>query len=148
MASQWSAAAGRLFNFGSYRTASVNDYTDVLVPLDEAYEYSHNARTGTVAQTEYEPANTSEEDDAENGESNKRRARSDDDDDDDDDGDDQNGGGTSPNNGALPPQPGGEYSIEGLRRAVRQATDGKQQQRFTDYECAFPIHCSFPLQSP
>lgn len=124
MSSYWSAAAGRLFTFGSYRTASVSDYTDVLVPLDEAYEYSHNARTGNVAQTEYAPANTTEDDDAENGESSKR-SRSDENDDDDDDLE----------NGTQPPsQSGGEYSIEGLRRYARQPTDGKQQQRFTDYE--------------
>ncbi|CAK7202773.1 hypothetical protein SEUCBS139899_005500 [Sporothrix eucalyptigena] len=142
--SRWSAVVGRLFEFGSYRTASVHDYTDVLVSLEEAHDYSHAARTGR--KSEYE-APLGEEDGAvmgsggyevdsgihtelENGERRKQTRTSRDNIDDEDDDNE-----ASAASGMLPMR-ACEYSIEGLRQAVRQSPDGSKEGRqgWTDYE--------------
>lgn len=151
LGSRWSAMAGRLFEFGSYRTVSVHDYADVLVPLEEAHDYSHAARTGRRSEYEAPPGEEEghgvddDDDDLEsgsrmdldNGERRKRTSTSrgggav--------DGDDEDDNEASAASGMLPMR-ACEYSIEGLRRAVRQSPDGGKEgrQRWTDYECAFP----------
>ncbi|CAK7223460.1 hypothetical protein SCUCBS95973_005187 [Sporothrix curviconia] len=147
--SRWSAAVGRLFEFGSYRTASVHDYNDVLVSLEDAHDYSHAARTGRRSEYEAPPGeedghdlgdggeegvHSSREADPENGEQRKHRhpgTASDDVNDDEDEGDNE----TSAASGMLPMR-ACEYSIEGLRREVRRSPDGGKEgrQRWTDYE--------------
>ncbi|CAK7228430.1 hypothetical protein SBRCBS47491_006902 [Sporothrix bragantina] len=145
--SRWSAAVGRLFEFGSYKTASVHDYNDVLVSLEDAHDYSHAARTGRRSEYEAPPdeedghgladsgeegVHSGREADLENGEQRKHRhtgATLDDVDIDEDDNE------ASAASGMLPMR-ACEYSIEGLRRAVRQSPNGGKEgrQRWTDYE--------------
>lgn len=149
--------AGRLFEFSSYRTISVHDYSDVLVPLEEAHDYSHAARTGRRSEYEAPPGeeegnglvdgNEDDEDvesgsrnDLDNGERRKnknhgRASRVDDDDDQDEDDNE-----ASAASGMLPMR-ACEYSIEGLRREVRQSPEGSKEgrQRWTDYECMFSL---------
>lgn len=152
--SRWSAMAGRLFEFNSYRTISVHDYSNVLVPLEEAHDYSHAARTGRRSEYEAPPGeeesnglvdgnNGDDEDvesgsrtDLDNGERRKNTggaSRADDDEDEDDNE-------ASAASGMLPMR-ACEYSIEGLRREVRKRPEGSKEgrQRWTDYECMFPL---------
>ncbi|KIH86698.1 hypothetical protein SPBR_08210 [Sporothrix brasiliensis 5110] len=133
--SRWSAMAGRLFEFGSYRTVSVHDYANVLVPLEEAHDYSHAARTGRRSEYEAPPGEDDshgvddDDDDVEsgsrtdldNGERRKhtgksRRVGPADDDEDEDDNE------ASAASGMLPMR-ACEYSIEGLRRELMDATE-------------------------
>ncbi|ERT03087.1 uncharacterized protein SPSK_08667 [Sporothrix schenckii 1099-18] len=146
--SRWSAMAGRLFDFGSYRTVSVHDYANVLVPLEEAHDYSHAARTGRRSEYEAPPGeddshgvDDEDEDvesgsrtDLDNGERRKhtgksRRVGPADDEEDEDDNE------ASAASGMLPMR-ACEYSIEGLRREVRKSPDGSKEgpRRWTDYE--------------
>ncbi len=145
----WSTVASRLFEISSYHTSPVNDYTDVLVPLEEAHLYSYAARVGR--RSEYEPADDEAEADQTrmdeacsgdmgNGERRKHR----------DTGvnggyGNDNGRGSSEDDdeasiadGMLPMR-ACEYSIEGLRKVMRQSSDGSKEGRrqWTEYECAF-----------
>lgn len=144
--------AGRLFEFGSYRTASVHDYANVLVPLEEAHDYSHAARTGRRSEYEAPPGEdegngadgeddededveTGSRTDLDNGERRKQtgtsRGNSDYNEDDNE---------ASAASGMLPMR-ACEYSIEGLRRVVRQNPEGSKEgrRRWTDYECEFSL---------
>ncbi|ROV96425.1 hypothetical protein VSDG_05413 [Cytospora chrysosperma] len=91
--------SGRLRWRGS-RIESVNDYTGVLIPLDQAHLHSYSARCGRM---EYEevPGN----DDEDEAGFPKHRA-----------GDDQESMGMLEMNAA-------EYSVEGLRREVRKGAE-------------------------
>lgn len=98
--------SGRLRWRGS-RIESVNDYTGVLIPLDQAHLHSYSARCGRM---EYEEV-PGDDDEEETGFP-KHRA-----------GDDQESMGMLEMNAA-------EYSVEGLRREVRKGADGIR----SDYE--------------
>lgn len=87
------------------RTESVHDYAGVLVPLDEAHLHSHSARCG---RTEFEDA----PDDAASDQGDAGKDR------------DDEGTGMLEMSAA-------EYSIEGLRKAVRSGERGKQ---WSEYE--------------
>ncbi|KAK7744503.1 hypothetical protein SLS53_003387 [Cytospora paraplurivora] len=102
--------SGRL-RWRGFRAESVDNYTGVLIPLDQAHLHSHSARCG---RTEYEgsPDAYEEEDD-----SLKDQA-----------GDDVEGAGILEMSAA-------EYSVEGLRREVQRGEDGAR----TDYETEFGI---------
>ncbi|CAK7272625.1 hypothetical protein SEPCBS57363_005224 [Sporothrix epigloea] len=147
-----SAAVARLFNLGSYSTTSVHDYANVLVPLEAAHNYSHAARIG---RSEYEAplgdedghAGLFEEEeglhsgsqaDVENGERRKHKhnvsgaSLGDDSDNANDNANDNEVSAAS----SILPMRACEYSIEGLRRAVRQRNDDDKhgRQQWTDYE--------------
>lgn len=92
------------WRFGTGHVESVEDYAGVLVPLEEAHLYSHSARTG---RTEFE---THEEGD-----------------DDDETGSAKDGDGER--QGMLQMN-AAEYTIEGLRKAMREGRRGN----WTEYE--------------
>ncbi|CAK7263051.1 hypothetical protein SEPCBS119000_000286 [Sporothrix epigloea] len=150
--SRWTATVARLASLSSYRTVSVHDYENVLVPLEAAHNYSHAARIG---RSEYEAPPGDEEDhgffdgdergshsgsqaDLESGDRRKHAHAKPGpvlDEDADNLGDSLNGNeiSTAP---SICSMRACEYSIEGLRRAVRQSSDGDKQGRrqWTDYE--------------
>lgn len=105
--------AGRL-RWRGLRTESVDNFSGVLVPLDQAHLHSHSARCG---RTEFEelPAHG--------------------DDDDDDDAKDRGGDEGS----GMLEMSAAEYSIEGLRKEVRRGGGGMR----SDYErqSAIPQPC-------
>jgi hypothetical protein len=101
-----------------WRTESVDNYSGVLVPLEEAHLHSYSARCG---RTEYEEVPDEAEDD---------------DDDAAKDTDDEVTG--------MLEMSACEYSIEGLRKEVRR---GEKERKWTDYECKYPISCQARLQS-
>ena len=103
--------SGRL-RWRGLRTESVDNYTGVLIPLDQAHLHSHSARCG---RTEYE--GLPEDDGEEEDEYLKDRA-----------GDDDEERGMLEMTAA-------EYSIEGLRREVRKGETGTR----SDYESEFYI---------
>lgn len=90
------------------RTESVDDYTGVLIPLEQAYLHSHSARCGRMEYEEVLGDDEGEEDD----DLFKHRA-----------GDEHEGMGMLEMNAV-------EYSVEGLRREVRKGDDGLR----SDYE--------------
>ncbi|KKY34323.1 putative membrane transporter [Diaporthe ampelina] len=98
--------AGRL-RWRGLRTESVDNFSGVLVPLDQAHLHSHSARCG---RTEFE----------------ELPAHGDDDDDDDDDAKDRGGDEGS----GMLEMSAAEYSIEGLRKEVRRGGGGMR----SDYE--------------
>lgn len=91
------------------RTQSVEDYSGVLISLEEAHLHSHSARTGRC---EFEDVPDDAESDAgeEDGAAKGR--------------DDEVTG--------MLLMSAAEYSIEGLRREVRRGGKGRT---WTDYEC-------------
>lgn len=93
------------WRLGSGHVESVEDYAGVLVPLEEAHLHSHSARTG---RTEFE-------------------THADGDDDQDETGSAKDGDGET--QGMLE-MDAAEYTIEGLRKAMRQGRRGK----WSDYE--------------
>lgn len=96
---------------GTSRPASAEDYSDVLIPLEEAHLHSHSARLG---RTEFEEPP---------GEDSPGQGY-----DEDDDGKD----GEHEGRGMLEMR-AAEYSIEGLRREVRRGEKGQ----VSDYESKF-----------
>jgi hypothetical protein len=97
------------WTFRGLRRASTEDYSGVLVPLEEAHLYSHSARKGRTESEDHL--------DRHNGETNGKQ-------DDDDEGHDEEEG-----TGMLELK-AAEYSIAGLRKEVRRGARGK----WTDYE--------------
>lgn len=89
----------------------MNDYTGVLIPLDQAHLHSYSARCGRM---EYEEVPGGDEEEEDN-DFPKHRA-----------GDDQEGMAMLEMNAV-------EYSVEGLRREVRKGADGMR----SDYESWF-----------
>jgi hypothetical protein len=90
------------------RVESVDDYSGVVVSLEDAHLHSHSYRSG---RTEFEEAPSGEISDDEDG----TKAQ------------DHEGTGMLEMNAA-------EYSIEGLRKEVRRGGKGR---KFSDYECMF-----------
>lgn len=101
--------AGRL-RWRGLRTESVDSYSGVLVPLDQAHLHSHSARCG---RTEFEelPAHGDEEDDPKDGA-----------------GDEGTG---------MLEMSAAEYSIEGLRKEVRRGGGGMRSDY--ECQSAIPI---------
>lgn len=93
------------WRLGLGRVESVDYYAGVLVPLDEAHLHSHSARTGRV---EFEARDFELDDDDETGAGKDR-------------GDEERG---------MLEMDAAEYSIEGLRKAMR---DGRRGQ-WSEYE--------------
>lgn len=86
----------------------VDDYTGVLIPLDQAHLHSHSARCG---RTEYEEVPG--EDDDENGEGlDPKDSRG------------GGGGGIEEEDTGMLEMSAAEYSIEGLRKEVRKGAGG------------------------
>lgn len=100
----------RRLRWRGLRTESVDDYTGVLIPLDQAHLQSHSARCGRM---EYEELPDEDNDDEEIDP--KDRA-----------GDDHEETGMLEMSAA-------EYSVEGLRREVRRGGHGMR----SDYESSF-----------
>ncbi|KAK8048968.1 sugar transporter [Apiospora phragmitis] len=101
------------WTFLQYRPESVHDYAGVLVPLEEAHLHSHSARSG---RTEFEERRNEEDDGADplmQG-------------DDEADKDRESGEGTG-----MLQMSAAEYTIEGLRREVRQ---GERGRVWSEYE--------------
>ncbi|CAG9999628.1 unnamed protein product [Clonostachys byssicola] len=88
-----------LERWGLRHVESVDDYLSVLIPLDKAHLYSHSAKQGRAG-------SASRRDDAEVG-----------------DGDEEKDG-ENETSGMLHGH-AGEYSIEGLRKEMRQGNQGK-----------------------
>ena len=104
------------WRFLQYRPESVHDYAGVLVPLEEAHLHSHSARSG---RTEFEERRDVEDEGADplmQG-------------DDEADKDRESGEGTG-----MLQMSAAEYTIEGLRREMRQ---GERGRVWTEYECKF-----------
>ncbi|KAK3325896.1 major facilitator superfamily domain-containing protein [Apodospora peruviana] len=89
------------------RTESVNDYTGVLIPLDEAHLHSHSYRSG---RSEFEGSLDDDASDTEAGSGGK----------------DHEDEGTG-----MLEMSAAEYSIEGLRKEVRRGGTG---EKWTEYE--------------
>lgn len=106
------------WTFLQYRPESVHDYAGVLVPLEEAHLHSHSARSG---RTEFEERRHEDED---GGADPLMRG-----DDNDVDKDNESGEGTG-----MLQMSAAEYTIEGLRREVRQ---GERGRVWSEYECKF-----------
>ncbi|OAA68506.1 sugar transporter [Niveomyces insectorum RCEF 264] len=139
----WSALASRIAHFRAYPPASVTDYDGVLVSLEEAHLYSHAARMGRRSEYEHvagdededeevvdavaEPP-AEEDEDVENGERRKSGPLTAENGTDDDDDEDASAAT------AVLPMRACEYSIEGLRRAVRQGDSKDGRRSWTDYE--------------
>ncbi|KAK8056868.1 hypothetical protein PG993_002095 [Apiospora rasikravindrae] len=101
------------WRFLQYRPESVHDYAGVLVPLEEAHLHSHSARSG---RTEFEERRDVEDEGADplmQG-------------DDEADKDRESGEGTG-----MLQMSAAEYTIEGLRREMRQ---GERGRVWTEYE--------------
>lgn len=107
--------SGRLRWRGS-RTESVDDYTGVLIPLDQAHLHSHSARCGRM---EYEEIL---DDDDEEDDFSKHQA-----------GNEQEETGMLEMNAA-------EYSIEGLRREVRKG-GGRMRSVYESQPVSIPYSC-------
>lgn len=102
------------WRFLQYRLESVHDYAGVLVPLEEAHLHSHSARSG---RTEFEERRNEEDGGAdplmpEDDEADKDR---------------ESGEGTG-----MLQMSAAEYTIEGLRREMRQ---GERGRTWSEYEC-------------
>ncbi|KAF3021436.1 hypothetical protein E8E14_006188 [Neopestalotiopsis sp. 37M] len=98
------------------RTESVHDYAGVLVSLEEAHLHSHSARTGKC---EFEEARDDNEEESDRLVDEEGAAK------DGEHEDNEEGAGMLQMSAA-------EYTIEGLRRAVRK--DEKGGQKATEYE--------------
>jgi hypothetical protein len=90
---------GLLERWGLRHVESVDDYLSVLIPLDKAHLYSHSAKQGRAG-----PASRSEH--AEVGDADEEK-----------DGENETSG--------MLHGHAGEYSIEGLRKEMRQGNQGK-----------------------
>lgn len=102
-----------LLRWRGFRTESVDDYTGVLIPLDQAHLHSHSARRGRTEYEEVPDGDGGDDDEDEEGDDySKLRA-----------GDEHEGAGMLEMNAA-------EYSVEGLRREVRRGGNGAR----SDYE--------------
>jgi hypothetical protein len=101
------------------RTESVHDYAGVLVSLEEAHLHSHSARTGKC---EFEEARDDNEEESDRLVDEEGAAK------DGEHEDNEEGAGMLQMSAA-------EYTIEGLRRAVRK--DEKGGQKATEYECEY-----------
>lgn len=98
---RWRGGLGR-------KPEHVNDYTGVLIPLDQAHLHSHSARCG---RTEYEEVPGEDGDDVDG----------------DDDPKDRGGrgrGGDEDEGTGMLEMSAAEYSIEGLRKEVRKGAGG------------------------
>lgn len=98
------------WRLGLGRIESVDYYAGVLVPLEEAHLHSHSARTGKV---EFEARDFANGDDEEDANSAK-------------DGDSEREG--------MLEMDAAEYSIEGLRKEVREGRRGQ----WSEYESESP----------
>lgn len=109
-----------------YRPESVHDYAGVLVPLEEAHLHSHSARSG---HTEFEERRNDEE---EEGADPLMRE------DDEADKDRESGEGMG-----MLQMSAAEYTIEGLKREMRQ---GERGRIWSEYECkseGMGLFCSY-----
>lgn len=97
---RWRAGGGGVL---SRKPECVEDYTDVLIPLDQAHLHSHSARCG---RTEYEEVPGDDHGDGEEDDPKDR-------------GGEDEGTGMLEMNAA-------EYSIEGLRKEVRKGASGER----------------------
>jgi hypothetical protein len=92
-------AMSLLERWGLRHVESVDDYLSVLIPLDKAHLYSHSAKQGRAG-------SASRREDAEVGDADEEK-----------DGENETSG--------MLHGHAGEYSIEGLRKEMRQGNQGK-----------------------
>jgi hypothetical protein len=103
----------RFLSWRFAKNESVHDYVGVLVPLEEAHLHSHSARSGRC---EFEEVRSGSDDGAEL-------------DLDDEAGDEA---GKNRENEGMLQMNAAEYTIEGLRQAVRK---GERGRVWSEYEC-------------